>query len=134
MSVFGSFKPDPDFIDNVPDGGIRSRLAGTMDSLKIGSPDFKSHGSHEYCWWTLQTNFTDTTFVYSDVESNVAGVIFTLQSIVGSILNFLLIVALLRNSKIRKEYLTKTIVSIAITDFIWSVWVLPNVSVHFFTR
>ena len=133
MDVFGSFKPNLNFINDVPEGEISQRLADTMDSLKISSTDFASHGSHEHCWWTLDTKFTNKTSAYSDVESNVAGVIFTIQSIAGSILNFLLIVALLRNPKIRKEYLTMTIVSISITDFLWSVWVLPNMSMRFFT-
>ena len=128
MSFLGSFKPNSNFIDDVLEGDLVLRLAGTMDSLKIRSPDLASHGSHEQFWWTLDTKFTNTTSAYSDVESNVAGVIFTIQSIAGSILNFLLIVALLRNPKIRKEYLTMTIVSISITDYLWSVWVLPYLS------
>ena len=132
MDFFGSFKPNLNFINDVPERDIVQRLADTMDSLKISSIDFPSHGSHEHCWWTLQTNFTDTIFAYSDLESNAAGVIFTLQSIAGSILNFLLILALLRNPKIRKECLTLTIVSITITNFIWCVYVLPIMSMHFF--
>ena len=141
MSFFGSFKPNPNSIDNVTEDDLLLRLGLTRDSLKISRSEFPEYSaagspsvSHEYCWWTLDTNVTDTSFAYSDVHSYVGGTIFTLQSIAGTILNFLFIVALLRNRKLREEYLTWTILSISITDFIWSVFVLPVNAVHFFTR
>jgi hypothetical protein len=100
---------------------------------------FNTSESHDVCWWTLDGESTsipvnDTTFAYSETERYIAGVIFALQSIIGAVLNFLLIIALLWNYKLRKEYLTKTIVSIAITDFLWSVYFLPQYSLYFFQK
>ena len=50
INLFGSFKPNLNFIDDGPDCDNYPRLAGTIDSLKIGLPDFTSHGSYEYCF------------------------------------------------------------------------------------
>ena len=101
--------------------------------------DFNTSDSNDVCWWTLDGEINsipinDTTFAYSDTERYIAGVIFAFQSIIGAVLNFLLIIALLWNFKLRKEYLTKTIVSIAITDFLWSVYILPQYSLYFFQK
>ena len=100
---------------------------------------FNTSDSNDVCWWTLDGEATsipinDTTFAYSDTECYIAGVIFAFQSIVGAVLNFLLIIALLWNFKLRKEYLTKTIVSMPITDFLWSVYFLPQYSLYFFQK
>ena len=113
-----------------------NRIGYTHMSYKL---PLDSSNYYDVCWWTLGSEpfsfaVNDTTFVYTETESYIGGVIFALLSIVGAILNFLLIVALLSNSKLRKEYLTKTIVSIALTDFLWSICFLPLFSLHYFQR
>ena len=102
---------------------------------------FKSSNFHDTCWMldnvtltSLHLSPNDANFVYSEKESIMAGVVIALQSIFGTILNFLVIVALLRNSELRKEYLTPTIISIAIANFIHSIYTLPILSCHFLMK
>ena len=57
-----------------------------------------------------------------------------LESIGGSVLNFLIIVALLRSPNMRKEYLTPFIISMSLADFALSVFNLPFLSLRFFMR
>ena len=111
----------------------------TLDYLNIEDNKISTSDYHKKCWWTLvnqnvSITQNDTTFAYSNTESNISGLICTLESIAGSILTFLLIVALLKNNELRKEYMTKTIVSIAITDFLFCVFFLPVMSLHYFAR
>ena len=96
--------------------------------------DFNSSNYFNMCWMKInsQTQLNDTSFAYSDVESITAGFFIALESIIGAFLNFIVILALVRSSDLRKEYLTPTIVSIAITDFLFSVIALPVLSLLFF--
>ena len=112
------------------------RMGSTANSftLNLTTSDY-----HKKCWWTLENQSVsittdDNTFAYSNTESNIAGIICTLESIAGSILTFIFIVALLKNNELRREYMTKTIVSIAITDFLFCVFFLPIMSLHYFAR
>ena len=115
-----------------------------QDSFRLGSTELaytleiNSSNYHKECWWTLGEEITsisanDTTFAYSTIEGGIAGIICALLGMIGTVLNFLLIVGLLRNPEIRKEYMTKSIVSIAITDLLFSVFLLPIMSFHYFT-
>ena len=124
------------FIKSEPESSLASRIGKTVQSYKLPINDSEIH---KYCWWTLSgqnvsVNENDTSFAYSDTEADVAGVIFGLESVAGTLLNFALIVALLKNSEIRKEYMTKNIVSILITDFLFGVFFLPVMSLRFFKR
>ena len=110
---------------------INTRLGLTDQAWQV---EFNSSSNGNFCWWTLNSSEVDTTLAYSNVQSDIAGVVLMLLSITGSILNFLLIVALLKNTKIRQEYLTKTVVSIAITDFLWNIIWCPVLSLRYFTR
>ena len=75
----------------------------------------------------------DTSFVYSNLESIIFGIVIAIISTAGTILNFTVIMALLRSSELRNEYITPTIVSIAINDFLQNIYALPAFSLHFFT-
>ena len=109
-----------------------SRIGLTAHSYKLPQTDSEIHKD---CWWTLPNDSTnDTSFAYSDGEADAAGVIFGLESVAGILLNFVLIVALLKNAEIRKEYMTTTIISILITDFLFSIFFLPIMSLRFFKR
>ena len=121
---------------NLNESDLQNRIGSTANSytLELNTSDY-----HEKCWWTLDNQSVsispnDNTYAYSNTESDIAGLICTLESIVGAILSFILIVALLKNSELRKEYMTKTIVSIAITDLLFCVFFLPVMSLHYFTR
>ena len=90
------------------------------------------------CWMKLSPHLdnssfrcNDTSFAYNETQAWFAGLAIALESFTGTILNFLVIVALLRNSELRKEYMTPGIISMAITDFLFSVAVLPVLSLLF---
>lgn len=75
-----------------------------------------------------------TAYCYSDTESVLAGLGATIEAIAGSILNLLVIVALVKNSNLRKEYMTRAIVSLAITDFLFSIVTLPMLAHRYFSQ
>jgi len=83
---------------------------------------------------TIRALTEDPDFCYSDEVAITTGLFLTLEFIAGSILNFLVILAVLRSKDIRKEYLTPSILSIAITDFIFSAYVIPVSAIKFFSR
>ena len=134
MWDFKFFKSDQ---EEIPDLSFRElRIGKTIQSYKIKLNDSQAH---DYCWWTLRgTNVSisenDTTFAYPDVVADTAGVLFGLEGAVGVLLNVVLISALLRNSSIREQYMTKTIVSILISDFLFSGFWLPIMSLRFVNR
>ena len=133
MWDFKFFKSNEEEISDLSFG---SRIGLTVQSYKIKLNDSQAH---DYCWWTLRgTNVSisenDTTFAYPDVVADTAGVLFGLEGAVGVLLNVVLISALLRNSSIREQYMTKTIVSILISDFLFSGFWLPIMSLRFVNR
>ena len=113
------------------DDVIKPRLGLTDQAWQV---EFNSSSNGNFCWWTLNNSEVDTIPAYSNVQSDIAGIVFMLLSIPGSILNLLLIVALLKNTKIRQEYLTRTVASIAITDLLWNMIWCPVLSLRYFTR
>ena len=123
------FNPEPDASNG--DDFFGPRISKTNEAWKV---DFDSPNNGNFCWWTLNSTEVDTISAYSNALSDLGGVLFLLLSILGLILNFLLIVVLLKNSKIRQEYMTKTVVSIAINDFCWSILLFPCKSLRFFLR
>jgi hypothetical protein len=76
------------------------------------------------------THWTNTSFLLSENETTTAGILFALVSIPGAILNLLVISAIITSPELRKEYLAPSIASITVTDFLFSVYVLPTTSVH----
>ena len=79
-------------------------------------------GNTDTCWMRCDnslptSNVTDLSSVLSDSETIASGIIRTLISIPGTILNVLVLLAIIRNQHLRKEYITPSIASIAMTDF-----------------
>ena len=133
MIDFKFFKSNQDSEFDISFG---PRIGLTVQSYKI---ELDHSAAHEYCWWTLRgqnvsIKENDTTFAYPDAVADTAMVLFGLEGAIGTLLNFVLIIALLKNSAIRKEYMTKTIVSILITDFLFSAFWLPIMSLRFANR
>jgi len=79
--------------------------------------DFKNH--------FLEHNSTDTNDTYSDTAALIAGVLTIFQLLGGIILNLLVILAIIKSPYLRKEYVTPSILSITMTDFIFSAYILP---------
>ena len=96
----------------------------------------------DICWIKLNASSNVYTFQKNDddlefndiqyAETVAAGVVVTIESIGGSLLNLLVIIALLRNPQLRKEYLTPFIISNAMTDFLFSSVILPTLSIRCF--
>ena len=92
------------------------------------------------CWLLVDgklngsEHYSMTDFWIPTPYSIIAAVIIASISIVGPILNALVIICLLRNSEIRKGYLTPSIVSIALTDFLYSVISCPVFSMVLIVR
>ena len=93
----------------------------------------------ETCWIKIDpainitaSGLPDTSFVFSMSESYAAGIVNAIQSVIGVILNTLVIVALLRNSELRQQPLTPSIISISITDLLFSGFILSVTTIHWF--
>ena len=76
-------------------------------------------------------NLTDRNY---ESTAFMGGILAILQCIGGSILNFLVIWAIIRSPALRKEYVTPSILSITITDFILSLYHLPMKAFTIFTK
>ena len=96
----------------------------------------------ETCWFYCDSSFSTSTFhkatdlglTVTEEESLAAGMTALITSIPGTILNFLVILAIIRSQVLRKEYLTPSIASIATTDLLFSIYVLPIAAHHHFKR
>ena len=91
-----------------------------------------SFSSTETCWMRIDSNSTneflrstDPGLAVSSIVSTIAGTINILQCIFGICLNALVIWILLSRRSVRKEYLAPSLLSISITDFIFSAYNLP---------
>ena len=94
-----------------------------------------AHMSICYLKVDLNSILDDSTdYCYSDAESILAGLVAMLQAIAGTMLNLLVIVALLINTHLRKEYLTPAIISLSVTDLLFSVITLPALAHRYFSR
>ena len=68
---------------------------------------------------------TDPNLVVTSAASSTAGVINVLQSILGITLNAFVIWIILTRRSVRKEYLAPSLLSISITDFVFSAYSIP---------
>ena len=115
---------------------LKSRIGKTHEAFQV---EIDSNGYYDQCWWTLENETSPnvtrkTASVYSEAEAGFATGVFALFSVVGAVLNFLMIIAIVKNQKFRKEYLTPTLVSILVTDFVFSIYYLPIVSSSYYIR
>ena len=89
---------------------------------------------NDYCYLKVDGNKLNniTDYCYSHAESLIAGVGATLQSVAGVALNILVILALLKTKSVRNEYITPAIVSLIVTDLLFSMFTLPMLAVRYF--
>ena len=97
---------------------------------------------NEHCWLPVdghngsltsnQVRPSDTKYILDGVTTIWAGLGAGIESVLGVILNGLVIVALLKSAKLRRDYLTPAIISLALTDFLFSFLSLGHFSIHFF--
>ena len=99
--------------------------------------DLENNDYMKKCYLKVDMNSKldeSTDYVYSEMQSTLGGVGATIESILGIILNLLVIVALVENPYIRKQYLTPAIVSLATTDLLYSFITLPMQAHNYFSR
>ena len=92
------------------------------------------------CWTKL--NFLNSTFshsldpsyYYTYNQAMTEGVLNCLLAISGVALNLIVISVIMRNKEIRKEYLTPSFLSIAITDLMFSSVIIPALCIITFTE
>ena len=96
---------------------------------------FNSSNYFETCWIKTNQNKLNLTFdiFLPEPQASIVAFVVAIQSIAGIVLNFLVIASLLRNPQLRKAYLTPSIVSIAITDWVFSI-LLVFYSIYFAIR
>ena len=82
----------------------------------------------------FEIRIDDGSFIHSKIDSIIGGIGTGLISIGGTFLNILIIIILLRSSKLRNEYLTPFIVSMSMADFGYSVFALPFQCIRYFTK
>ena len=99
---------------------------------------FEASEYFKKCWMKTSANLSDDTenlgmsSLYSRSTLNVAGTLIGIESIGGVLLNAIMLIILLRKPDLRKEYLTPSIISIALSDFLFCLICLPLLSLHFF--
>ena len=96
---------------------------------------FNSSNYFETCWIKTNQSKLNLTFdiFLPEPQASIVAFVVAIQSIAGIVLNFLVIASLLRNQQLRKAYLTPSIVSIAITDWVFSI-LLVFYSIYFAIR
>ena len=123
------YKDSADFYElNLKMDHLRSNISH-YHLVNLTSSDY-----NDYCYLKVDgnklTNITD--YCYSRAESLIAGVGATLQSVAGVTLNILVILALLRTKSVRNEYITPAIVSLIVTDLLFSMFTLPMLAARYF--
>ena len=102
------------------------------------SISFKDSAYFNTCWVeTSGEEYAETenlgmSSLYSKATLAAAGTITGIESFAGVILNAIILIILIRSSELRNEYLTPSIISIALTDFLFCLISLPILSLHFF--
>ena len=92
-------------------------------------------GPEEYynkqCYLKVDVNSVlnnNPAYCYSTAVSVFGGLGAMVQSMLGSFLNLVVILALMKDARLRKEYLTPSIISLVATDFIYSMILAKNYS------
>ena len=75
-----------------------------------------------------------TDYVYSSALSTFGGFVCCFESLLGSFLNLIVILALSNDPKLRKEYLFIPVASLVATDYAYSITTLPMLAVRFFVQ
>jgi len=114
------------------------RLRACYKPIKINSTVSKYF---ESCWMRIDPSMdssiafsTDPSLVQPEWSLIGEGVLYMFLSVAGVIMNFLIILAIIKSSTIRKEYLCPTIMSLAMSDFLFSIYVAPAISLRGFTK
>ena len=128
---------DEDDCENWQDWFNPSHLIDGKNVSHYHLVDLEDNAYMDKCYLKVDmtSSLNDSTeYVYSEMESLLGGVGATIESIFGIILNLLVIVALVENPYIRKQYLSPAIVSLATTDLLYSLITLPMQAHNYFSR
>ena len=110
-------------------------------SENISYPKLNSSQFNENCWIMIDPESPFYTFNSSDKidmspdELNIVpGFALVLLGLTGVILNYLLIVAIFIRSDFNKEYLALSVVSLAVTDYLFSIMILSSTAMNYFAK
>ena len=94
------------------------------------------------CWTQVNASLSKNelenmkaSFLYSEDPSVsiAAGIYLLIKCIAGAVLNSIVFLVLLKNKDLRMDYLTPSIVSMSMADFLFGIIVIPLVSSVYFT-
>ena len=110
------------------DGDVTRTFKDTSCYMEV---PFNASAYFTKCWMQTSQNLSDDienlgmNSLYSRSTLNVAGTLIGIESVGGVLLNAIIFIILIRKPDLRKEYLTPSILSIALTDFIFCLICLP---------
>ena len=93
--------------------------------------------ANQQCYLKVDVNSpldNSTDYMYTPAQSIFSGLGATFLSIFGFSLNLLFIWALVKDTKLRQEYLTPPILSLATTDLLYSMITLPITATRYFVK
>ena len=84
--------------------------------------------------YTENCNASQEAFVFNDILTNIAGSSAALLSFLGLLFNFVTVCALLLHSPIRHHVTTPFVISLAMSDLLFSAAILPLLAIKFFSK
>ena len=114
-----------------------NHLVGGLNISHYHDVDLDGSDYNDHCYLKVDLNSAldnSTDYIYSSALTVFAGVGCFLESLVGQVLNLIVLLALCKDAKLRKEYLFIPVVSLILTDYLFSITTLPMLSVRFFVR
>ena len=113
----------------------KSSLTNISKKPYLKLVDINTSSYFNQCWMKIDPAATspimqsnDPSYAYSDNDSLLRVILFAPLSLIGVALNVLVIWAVLRNAELRKECLSFTILSLSLTDLLWSLGVTPEIA------
>ena len=94
-----------------------------------------SDSSMSQCYLQIGKDLDNKTeYAYSEAVSLIGGLGAEIIGMIGFTLNLFVIIALTKTPGLRKEYLTPFMISLSLTDFLFSAIPLPMTAVRYFLR
>ena len=106
---------------------IRNGFIGHHIEIPLNSSNY-----FNCCWTPIVFQNEDPSFHYSCAEKNIWGCLNMMESFAGICLNLMVMLALMSNVSLRKEYMTPSIFSISTSDFFFSLITIPKLYITLF--
>ena len=106
---------------------VRNGFIGHYIPIPLNSSNY-----FNCCWTHTVFQNEDPSFHYSCAEKNIWGCLNMMESFAGICLNLMVMLPLLSNVSLRKEYMTPSIFSISTSDFFFSLITIPKLCITLF--